>query len=81
MTRSYIDTVADCGANSIDARIREAERSHEGGHMSWASCSVCDRIINTDDDPDACVDSDEFICETCREDADEDEGLGDGETA
>lgn len=39
--------------------------------MSLATCQLCEGIIDTDEDPDACV-SIYFICEVCREQANDD---------
>jgi len=35
--------------------------------MSLTHCDECEEIIDTDADPDACVDEG-FLCESCRED-------------
>lgn len=35
--------------------------------MSLATCRECEELIDTDEDPNACVD-DDFVCESCRED-------------
>lgn len=39
--------------------------------MSMAKCHVCDRVFDTDDDPDSCV-ADRFVCEPCRDRMDKD---------
>lgn len=38
--------------------------------MSLATCQSCETIIDTDEDPEACV-GDDFMCEVCREQAQE----------
>jgi hypothetical protein len=35
--------------------------------MSLATCASCEAFIDTDSDPDCCVDI-HFVCESCRED-------------
>lgn len=35
--------------------------------MSLTTCDECEAFIDTDSDPDACV-NDGFLCESCRED-------------
>jgi len=34
--------------------------------MSLARCDNCDRLIDTDDDPDSCEKVGEILCEWCR---------------
>ena len=41
--------------------------------MSMARCPNCDRIFDTDEDPDSTYTTPAFKCESCREEEDEDE--------